>query len=104
MITLEQAKEAWKNKSPVLFHHPMMIRPIVCTVGGIEYSKRLNRLTKVILIQPPTGNSYIKTYPEHVSLQAAVGEEKPVLGKIRKEVNDALEELGRLKKEGYISE
>ncbi|MBR6968506.1 MAG: hypothetical protein IKH78_08230 [Ruminococcus sp.] len=93
MITLEQAKEAWEKKTPVLFDHPMMTRPIVCTIGGIEFSKRLNRVIRLTLKQPPTESSYIRTYPAYVFLP----KEKPRFGA---EVTQALEELGKLKEKG----
>ena len=83
MITLDEAKEAFEKKTPVLFNHPMMTQPVICTVGGIEFSKNSKRLSRVLLRQSP--NSIIKTKPEYV------------FTKVRhsKEVTEALEELGR---------
>lgn len=89
MITLEEAKRAWETKKPVEYHHPMAVKPVICTIGAFEVNKRLNRLSHLMLIQPP-GNSYIRTRPAFVSLRPSHSEE----------LTKALADLDQLRKEG----
>lgn len=100
MITLEEAIKAWKSKTTVINGHPMIINPIKCRIVRIEYLEKANRLLRIVLLQPP-GNSYIRALPEHISLESENIAEKPVIGKFSKEVNAALEELERIKAEGF---
>ena len=103
MITLEEAIKAWENKATVIYGHPMIINPVKCRIVQIECLKKANRLLRVVLQQPP-GNSYIRALPEHIFLASETIEERPAIGKFSKEVNAALDELGRLTQEGYIRE
>lgn len=76
MISLEEALRAYHSKTPVFYDHPLSTKPIVCTVGGIEFSKHSGRLRRIVLVQPPSKNSYIRTRPEYVSMLEKTEEEK----------------------------
>ena len=67
MISVEEAERAWKTKEPVEYHHPMAVKPVVCTVAGFEVFKRIRRVSRIVLLQPP-GNSFIRTRPEFVTV------------------------------------
>lgn len=97
MITLQEAIRAWKYKTPVIFDHPGMIHPLECRIGQVEFSKSRNELVRLTLIQPPTAGSYIKADPSHVFLKEDTG----IAGKLSDEVRQALDELGKLRDEGY---
>ena len=89
MITVEEAERAWKTKEPVEYHHPMAVKPVVCTVAGFEVFKRISRVSRIVLLQPP-GNSFIRTRPEFVT----------VSHRRSPELEKALPDLDQLRKEG----
>ena len=102
MITLSEAVEAYKSKAPVIFSHPMQIKPIECRITEVLFRKSTNKLVRLVLEQQP--GSYIKTLPEYVFIPEDHHTEKPKIRKFGKEVSEALEVIGRIREEGYICE
>lgn len=102
MITLSEAIKAYKSKAPVIFSHPMQIKPIECRIAEVLFRKSTNKLVRLVLEQQP--GSYIKTLPEYVFIPEEHHAERPETGKFGKEVSEALEVLGQLKEIGFICE
>lgn len=96
MITLEEAKQAYRSKAPVIYHHPMIERNIVCTIGALEFSEKYGYLKRVTLKQ--SDNSYIIARPQDVSTMQNTKD------KYRTELAKAFEELDNLRKEGFLYE
>ena len=68
MLTMAEAKSAWKNQTPVYYTSPLAIKPIKCSIRSIKFVIEDGKeLTELELRQ--SKNSIITTGPMYVSIE-----------------------------------